>query len=88
MKGISISFCLVSILISCKEITFKEPQPKGKRNLTSVPATLHGKYLTQKEEGDYSQDTIIITKNGYRFGYYHSSDKTGSQYDSDRKSVV
>ena len=63
---------------SCKEISFREPQPKGKKLLTHVPKELHGRYLAQKENGDVSEDTIIITANGYRFAYAHPLDKNNA----------
>lgn len=58
------------LFCSCKEVTFREPQPKGRRALTSIPAKLHGKYLTFQENGELSQDTVIVTQYGYRFGYF------------------
>jgi hypothetical protein len=63
-------FLVVLILISCKEVSFKEPQPKGRRTMTSVPKKLQGKYLTYEENGVLSKDTVIIKPNGYRFGYF------------------
>src|SRR4051812_39635629 len=59
------------VLISCKEISFREPQPKGRKALASIPKSLQGKYLSLKEEnGEFSKDTIVIYSTGYRFGYF------------------
>ena len=64
-------FLLIAVLIfSCKEITFREPQPNGRRTLLSVPEKLRGKYLTFQDNGQVSKDTVVITANGYRFGYF------------------
>ena len=56
---------------SCKEISFKEPQPKGKRILSEMPQTLRGKYLLIEENG-FHKDTLVITKRGY----YVTNDST------------
>lgn len=63
-------FLLVFVLDACKEISFREPQPRGRRPLSSVPKKLQGKYLTYQENGELSKDTVVITHNGYRFGYF------------------
>lgn len=61
---------LLIVLCSCKEVTFHVPQPKGRRSLSSIPAKLQGKYLTVQENGELSNDTVVITRHGYRFGYF------------------
>ncbi|MDH4090597.1 MAG: hypothetical protein OEV74_18240 [Cyclobacteriaceae bacterium] len=48
----------------CREISFKEPQPKGKKSLREVPEKLLGKYLLQ-EEKDTAKDTLVVTRQGY-----------------------
>ena len=53
------------VLISCKEITYKEPQPKGKKSLTEIPFSLQGKYLLIDENG-IDKDTLYINRSGYR----------------------
>jgi hypothetical protein len=50
----------------CKEISYKEPQPKGKRSLSEIPRELRGKYLVVEDNGN-NQDTLIVTDNGYHF---------------------
>jgi hypothetical protein len=68
-KG-ALIFLTVFLLSSCKDISFREPQPKGRKALASVPRKLQGKYLTFQENGELSKDTIIISQYGYRFGYF------------------
>lgn len=60
----------VVLLISCKEVSFREPQPRGRRSLSAVPSKLQGRYLPYQDTGELSKDTIIITAQGYRFAYY------------------
>jgi hypothetical protein len=78
-------FCFVLLLsfASCKEITFREPQPVGKKDLKSIPKSLLGKYLTSTDSGGVSKDTIVILSNGYRFGYFDPAERAApkSEYD-------
>jgi len=54
------------LLFSCKEVTFKEPQPAGVSALKEVPTALRGSYQTYDQtSGDFS-DTLIIEDWGYR----------------------
>lgn len=64
------SFLILCCFVACKEISFREPQPKGRRTISKVPKSLLGKYLTVMENGDLSKDTVILLSNGYRFGYF------------------
>ena len=52
-------------LFACKEISFKEPQPKGKKSLSQVPRELLGSYLVVEEKGGDSKDTLVVTEKGY-----------------------
>jgi hypothetical protein len=63
---------LLALLLSyaCKEVSFREPQPEGRRELASIPARLQGKYLPYQANGDLSKDTVIIHRRGYRFAYF------------------
>jgi hypothetical protein len=63
------------ILLGCKEVTFKTPQPKDKKALSSVPKDLQGKYLVLTDGGSPSKDTVVITANGYRFGYFDPEER-------------
>jgi hypothetical protein len=56
------------ILTGCKEISFKEPQPQGKKFLKAVPAELHGKYFITDEDGT-AKDTLTINSEGYIVGH-------------------
>ncbi|WP_276368294.1 hypothetical protein [Chryseolinea sp. H1M3-3] len=55
---------LASLLICCKEVSYKEPQPKGRSALSEIPAELRGNYLIMEEDGT-SKDTLIVTRTGY-----------------------
>jgi hypothetical protein len=67
---------IVSILLlGCKEVSFKDPQPNGKKSLASIPRNLQGKYLVLTEEGTPSKDTVVITAKGYRFGYFDPEER-------------
>jgi hypothetical protein len=59
----------------CKEVTFESPQPKGKKALSSIPKSLQGSYLTVGDDGQLSKDTVIVTSQGYRFGYFDLADR-------------
>lgn len=65
------NFIIVSAflsLVSCKEISFKEAQPKGKKDLTKVPEELCGNYAISNDEGK-TEDTLFITAQGYKLGH-------------------
>ena len=57
-------FVLLFALLSCKEITYTEPQPKGKKMLAEIPNSLQGKYLLIDDNG-IDKDTLYISKHGY-----------------------
>ena len=59
------SAILILSLIACKEISFKEPQPKGKKSLSQIPRELLGRYLVVEEKGTDSKDTLVVTAKGY-----------------------
>ena len=53
-----------TLAFSCKEISFKEQQPKGKKVLREVPKQLIGTYLLiDDKEG--AADTLFVSANGY-----------------------
>lgn len=60
-------FLLIAIflcVVSCKEVTFKESQPRGKQALKDLPKELRGRYaITSSEDGE--QDTVIVTAKGF-----------------------
>ena len=65
--------CILLALISCKEITFKEPQPRGKKVLKEIPKDLVGSYLLTDEK-DGATDTLVVSSKGYIV----ASDRKGS----------
>jgi hypothetical protein len=54
---------VLTALASCKEVSFREPQPRGKRALNEIPRELRGEYLLVDEENN--TDTLIVTDIGY-----------------------
>lgn len=74
----------LALCFSCKEVSFKEPQPVGKKRLLAVPKTLQGRYITYQENGELAKDTIIIHSKGYRFGYFDPQERVeaATQYDN------
>lgn len=54
------------LLYSCKEISFKEPQPAGVEALKELPKALHGRYVGTNEKGK-DTDTLIVESWGYHF---------------------
>ena len=70
MRIFLLAFVWSALLYSCKEVTFKEPQPAGIPALKEVPVNLLGTYQTlEQTSGDFS-DTLIIESWGY-----HMKDK-------------
>ena len=63
---------------SCKEVTFKDPQPTGRKSLSEIPKELRGKYLVV-EKDESTQDTIIVTNRGY---FVSSDSSAGTLSDS------
>lgn len=54
----------VLVLVSCNEVSFPTPQPKGIAPLNTFPKELRAYYLTS--EGDSIQDTLHIEEKSYR----------------------
>lgn len=68
MKSVGLIFVWALLFYSCKEVTFKAPQPLGVNQLTEVPAALRGKYQpTAEMTADEKKDTLIIESWGYHF---------------------
>ena len=65
ISGFCLAFCIL-YLASCSEISYKEPQPKGIKGLSRVPAKLEGSYLIM-EDGELT-DTLVVMPTGYRIG--------------------
>jgi hypothetical protein len=61
-------FLLLSLFFSsCKEVSFKEPQPTGITSLKSIPENLRGWYQGGDNNTKEDTDTLIIESWGYHF---------------------
>jgi hypothetical protein len=76
MKRLALLCCLSVAIFSCKEISYKAPQPSGKAALKTVPAELHGMYVLSDDK-ETSKDTLIITASGYRIVSDHKESPLG-----------
>jgi len=77
-KVIAFLFIFWSLLLfSCKEVTFKEPQPQGVAPLKEIPASLFGKYLPHQAPPEDQADTLIIESWGYHFRDSNDKDWLG-----------
>ena len=64
----SFLFLLLCLFFSsCKEVSFKEPQPAGVAALKTVPEKLHGRYQAGDNNNKEDTDTLIIESWGYHF---------------------
>lgn len=71
-------------LWSCKEVSFREPQPAGVTALKSVPPPLQGRYRALNENGpENDADTLIIESWGYHFKDAKDNDWLGKGTISD-----
>lgn len=61
-------------LVACREVSYRDPQPKGLRSIMQVPSRLQGNYLFVDEKGE--KDTIVITTNSF----YSKSDPNKDVY--------
>lgn len=52
---------------SCKEVSFREPQPSGVASLKEVPPALRGAYIPGDTLPEDKVDTLIIESWGYHF---------------------
>jgi hypothetical protein len=77
MKRFLVYLILVAVL-GCKEVTYKEPQPKGVERLRSIPHTLQGSYVLP-EDNRATRDTLVVLSGRY----YASSDPQGGSVLSD-----
>ncbi len=66
MKALPLVLLWSLLLYSCKEVTFKEPQPTGITSLTQVPKPLQGSYTGIDDKGN-DTDTLIVESWGYHF---------------------
>jgi hypothetical protein len=54
------------LLYSCREVTYREPQPAGITSLKEVPQQLRGQYIGIDDEGKDTA-TLIVESWGYHF---------------------
>ena len=65
------------LLYSCKEVTFREPQPAGIAPLKEIPLALRGPYATRDKATGEIGDTLIIESWGYHFKDTNDQDWLG-----------
>lgn len=64
----SILFIILGLFFSsCKEVSFKEPQPSGVSALKSIPENLQGWYQAGDKTDKEDTDTLILESWGYHF---------------------
>jgi len=74
--------CWAMLLISCKEVSFREPQPAGVQPLNDVPQALRGNYAGLNDKGEIT-DTLIIESWGYHLRDTKDKDWLGKGVISD-----
>jgi hypothetical protein len=67
MRYLILIFVWSALLYSCKEVTFREAQPKGVDPLKEVPVKLRGIYQTVDQTTGEFSDTLIVESWGYHF---------------------
>ncbi len=82
MKTIGLILFWSLLLYSCKEVSFREPQPIGVPALKEVPASLRGRYVGI-DDGGQDTDTLIIETSGYRIKDAKENDWLGRGVISD-----
>jgi hypothetical protein len=55
------------LLYSCKEVSFREPQPAGLPSIQEVPVSLRGQYYSYDQATGEKADTMILEPWGYHF---------------------
>ena len=66
MKTVGLILCWCILLASCKEVSFREPQPAGVTSLKEIPKSLQGRYRGMDNQ-DNDTDTLFIESWGYHF---------------------
>jgi hypothetical protein len=82
MKAIGLILFWTVMLCSCKEVSFREPQPAGVPSLKEVPKALQGRYLGMDEDGK-DADTVIVESWGYHMKDAKDNDWLGRGVISD-----
>jgi hypothetical protein len=82
MEKVFVIIVCTAMICSCKEISFREPQPAGVLPLKEIPAALQGRYLGIDEKGN-DTDTLIVESWGYHFRDSKDNDWLGRGVISD-----
>lgn len=82
MSKILLFVCWAILLISCKEVSFREPQPAGVQPLANVPQALRGNYAGLNDKGEIT-DTLVIESWGYHLRDTNDKDWLGKGIISD-----
>ena len=82
MKALGLIILWTLLLYSCKEVSFREPQPDGVPATQQVPKTLHGRYIIVDDQGKET-DTLIMESWGYHFKDAKENDWLGKGVISD-----
>jgi hypothetical protein len=77
MKALPLLLFWAPLLYSCKEVSFREPQPAGVTILKELPRSLQGRYTTPDEGSDEKTDTLIVESWGYHFKDKNDKDWLG-----------
>lgn len=76
-------FTWTLLLYSCREVSFKEPQPAGIASINEVPSELRGRFVPETGDDRDKRDTLIIESWGYRFTDSNDKDWLGRGVISD-----
>ncbi|NOT75151.1 MAG: hypothetical protein HOP08_09505 [Cyclobacteriaceae bacterium] len=82
IKTACLIFVWSLLLYSCKEVSFREPQPVGVPALKEVPKALQGRYVGIDEDGKET-DTVIVESWGYHIKDTDDNDWLGRGVISD-----
>lgn len=83
MKATLLASAWIILLVSCKEVSFKVPQPVGVKPLSEIPSSLQGQYLSIDAGTGEESDTLIIESWGYHFKDKDDNDWLGKGQISD-----
>lgn len=77
MRLLSLILFWSLLLYSCKEVTFREPQPTGIAPIKEIPRILRGSYATRNKATGEIGDTLIIESWGYHVKDINDQDWLG-----------
>lgn len=82
MNNVLLVIVWALLVISCKEVSFREPQPLGVQALQEVPKALQGHYVGTNDQGK-DTDTLVVESWGYHFRDTNDKDWLGKGVLSD-----